>query len=42
VWFLFLFRFVAGFGGVVALIFGVDAERQPLEAVTEPLSLVKS
>ena len=29
-------------GGVVALIFGVDAERQSLEAVTEPLSLVKS
>ena len=29
-------------GGVVALIFGVDAARKGLEAVTEPLSIVKS
>ncbi|NQX26460.1 MFS transporter [Microbacteriaceae bacterium VKM Ac-2854] len=28
-------------GGVVALIFGVNAERQSLEAITDPLSLVK-
>jgi MFS family permease len=28
-------------GGVVALIFGVNAERQSLETVTEPLSIVK-
>ncbi|NEM91487.1 MFS transporter [Galbitalea soli] len=28
-------------GGVVALIFGVNAERQSLESVTEPLSVVK-
>jgi MFS family permease len=27
-------------GGIIALIFGVDAERQSLEAVTEPLSVV--
>jgi MFS family permease len=29
-------------GGVVALIFGVSAQRKGLEAVTEPLSIVKS
>jgi MFS family permease len=29
-------------GGVIALIFGVDAARKGLEAVTEPLSVVKS
>ena len=29
-------------GGVIALIFGVDAARKGLEAVTEPLSIVKS
>jgi MFS family permease len=28
-------------GGVIALIFGVDAERKSLEDVTEPLSLVR-
>jgi MFS family permease len=28
-------------GGVVALIFGVDAERRSLESITEPLSIVK-
>jgi MFS family permease len=28
-------------GGLIALIFGVNAERQSLETVTEPLSLVK-
>jgi MFS family permease len=28
-------------GGVIALIFGVDAERKSLETVTEPLSLVR-
>ncbi len=28
-------------GGIVALIFGVDAERKSLEDVTEPLSIVK-
>ncbi|NQX11688.1 MFS transporter [Microbacteriaceae bacterium VKM Ac-2855] len=28
-------------GGVVALLFGVNAERQSLEAITDPLSLVK-
>ena len=27
-------------GGIVALIFGVDAERKSLETVTAPLSLV--
>ena len=26
-------------GGLVAKIFGVDAERQSLEAITKPLSL---
>jgi MFS family permease len=29
-------------GGVIALIFGVDAARKGLEAVTEPLSVVKT
>jgi MFS family permease len=29
-------------GGVIALIFGVDAARKGLESVTEPLSIVKS
>jgi hypothetical protein len=29
-------------GGVIALIFGVSAQRQGLEAITEPLSVVKS
>jgi MFS family permease len=29
-------------GGIVALIFGVSAQRKGLEAVTEPLSIVKS
>jgi MFS family permease len=29
-------------GGIVALIFGVSAQRKGLEAVTEPLSVVKS
>jgi hypothetical protein len=28
-------------GGVVALIFGVNAQRQGLEAITSPLSVVK-
>ena len=27
-------------GGVVALIFGVDAERKSLESITSPLSVV--
>jgi hypothetical protein len=30
------------FGGIVALIFGTDAERQSLEDVAEPLSKVGS
>jgi MFS family permease len=29
-------------GGIIALIFGVDAARKGLESVTEPLSIVKS
>lgn len=29
-------------GGVIALLFGVDAERRSLEDITEPLSTVKS
>jgi MFS family permease len=29
-------------GGVIALVFGVDAARKGLESVTEPLSIVKS
>ena len=28
-------------GGVIAFIFGVDAERKSLETVTSPLSVVK-
>ncbi|KZX22150.1 hypothetical protein EV639_10949 [Rathayibacter tanaceti] len=29
-------------GGVIALIYGVDAERRSLESITEPMSTVKS
>ena len=28
-------------GGLIALIFGVDAERKSLEDITEPLSVVR-
>jgi MFS family permease len=33
---------VMALGGVIALVFGVDAARKGLESVTEPLSIVKS
>jgi hypothetical protein len=29
-------------GGVIALIFGVDAERRSLESITDPLSKVEA
>ena len=29
-------------GGLIALIFGVDAERKSLETITNPLSAVKN